>query len=163
MNIINLLGLKQIEINTVFLLGSYIFILFVMIAYFRRVITILKGLKIINQDHENLKRWIDESEAIYTKLIETLQERRTIAEQLISQLDLRINTLKSNLQRLEDKNTPIIEEYKDKGVESQVILKAKRGLNLSEIAKETGLSIGEIELILNLKKSQIGSSLKFNP
>ncbi len=158
--IIRFLNMTGLEAGFIVLTGSVLLSLMIMVAYFRRVMSLLKGPKPVEIRSEQLRRWVEESEIVFEKLSKTLDERKAIADRLIAQMDLKIERLRSMMAVLDRGTLPVAEEIAGKERETEVLEMAKGGRDLPEIAKQTGLSIGEIQLIMNLKRCQESSPFK---
>ncbi len=158
MEAINLAIIGAGEIERLFLPGSILLIFIVMIGYFRRIMSALKDPRPGAHPRE-ARVLIEESEAIYGRLEKTIAERKAIAERLIAQLDTKIKILQANLERI-DRSLPLLEGEKEDGIVPASPRQARTERNPTEIAKETGLSLGEIELMMNLKRFQHSAPLK---
>ncbi|MBM4339157.1 MAG: hypothetical protein FJ110_06410 [Deltaproteobacteria bacterium] len=157
---VGLLNLTGIEMGLILLAGCILLSLIIMIAYFRKVMALLKGPRPVYKDSDHIKEWVQESEAIYEKLLKALEERKEIANRLITQLDTRIETLRSMSIGIDRETVPIAEEIPGHQREGEVMMMAEEGRDFSEISKQTGLSVGEIQLIINLKRCQGSSPFK---
>jgi len=144
----------------IFLAGSVLLSLVIMVAYFRRVTAFLKAPRPVYKNSGQIRKWVEESEIICEELSKTLEERKDIANRLIEQLDAKIETLRSMMAGMDRKMIPIAEEIPREEREVEVMELAEEGRDFSEIARQTGLSIGEVHLIMNLKRCQESSPLK---
>lgn len=149
-----------LEVGLIFLTGSVLLSLTIMIAYFRRVMGLLGGSGPAYSRPDQVRKWVEESEIVYEKLLKTLEERKEIANRLIAQLDLKIETLRSLMAGIDREAIPIAEEVSVKEEEVEVVKMAEEGRAFSEISKQTGLSIGEVQFIMNLRRYQESSPLK---
>lgn len=160
MGTIDLSDLINLEMGLILLTGSILLLLLFMIAYFRRVMGLLRSPGPVYKDSDQIRKWVEESEIVYEKLLKTLEERKEIADRLIAQLDVKIETLRSMMAGMDREAIPIVEEIPDNEEEVEVLKMAEEGREFSEISKQTGLSIGEIRLIMNLRRCQDASSFK---
>ncbi len=158
--IIKILGLAGLEIELIFLTGSVLLLLIIMIAYFRRVMDLLSSPRVVYQKSDQIRKWVEESDMVYEKLFKALEERKEIANQLIAKLDLKIEALRSMMASVDHKMIPIAEEVPGHEEEDEVLTLAEAGKDFSEISRQTGLSIGEVQFILNLKRCQESSPFK---
>lgn len=140
------------------LAGSVILLLIVMVAYFKRVVNLLKGPSYSTPDH--VKQWVQESEVLCERLSQMLEERKEIANRLIAAFDLKIETLRTLMAEMDQKHSLPVTESQRKQQEEGVVKMAEQGLPYLEIARQTGLSVGEIQFIMNLRKCQTPSSSK---
>lgn len=134
------------------LAGSVILLLIIMVAYFKRVVNLLKGPSFRTPDQ--IKQWVQESEVLCEKLSQMLQERKEIAHRLIAEFDLKIETLRTLMAEM-DRKHPLPETGIPRRPQEEGVVKmAEQGLPFLEIARQTGLSVGEIQFIMNLRKCQ---------
>jgi uncharacterized protein YerC len=157
---VSFLNLTGLEAGLILLAGSGLLSLIIMITYFRRVMAFLGGLKPVYKNSGQIREWVEESEVICEKLSKTLEERKDIANRLIEQLDAKIETLRSMMAGMDREMIPIAEEIPGKEEEVEVVKMAEEGRDFSEISRQTGFSIGEVQLIMNLKRCQESSPLK---
>jgi hypothetical protein len=100
---------------------------------------------------EELRQLMEESQVITQDLAGNLQEKKLISQQLLEQLDEKINKLTWLLGRAEEisdrprpaENTP--------NVYVKAIELAENGLSLPEIEQQLNLAKGEVQLLLDLK------------
>jgi hypothetical protein len=151
---LNATNATGLEMGLIFLTGSVLLLLIIMVAYFRRVMAFLKGPKPVYKNPEQIREWVEESENVFKQLSETLEQRKEIANRLIAQLDLKIGALRSMMAEAERVMIPIAEEVGGKEKEAEVLEMAEGGQDFLEIARQTGLSVGEVQFIMNLKKCQ---------
>ena len=142
------------------LAGSIFLLLITMIVYFRKMMGLLNSPKINDMDSNQIRKWAEESEILLEKLSCMLEERKEIANRLIAELDRKIETLRSMKAEVDRKSLPIAEEIPGHQREGRVVEMAQEGQRLTEIARQTGLSVGEIQFIMNLRKCQESSPLK---
>lgn len=152
------LNLTGIELALTFLAGSILLLLVVMVAYFRRMTASLAGGRAKHPKTEQLEDWVRESEIICDRLSKALEERKEIAHRLIAQLDARIETLRSMTVGMDRDEGAIVSESAGEDQELQILKMLDGGKDLQEVARQTGLSIGEVQFILNLKRYQESSS-----
>lgn len=158
--IASFLNLTRIELALMLLAGSILLLLVIMVAYFRRMMTFLRGNREVDRNLEKMKQWVRESEIICNNLSKTLEERKEIAHHLIAQLDAKIEALRSMTVGMDRDGGPIVSESAGESRELQILKMLERGKDLREVARHTGLSIGEVQFILNLKRYQESSSPK---
>ncbi len=144
----------------VLLSGSVLLLLIVMVLYFRRMMALLRKSEPLERRSHDLRQWVEESERIYEKLSQALEERKEIASRLIAQLDARIEALRSMMAEVDPRGMPVAEEVASKKTEEEVLEMAEEGREVSEIARQTGLSIGAVQFIMNLKRWQESSPSK---
>ncbi len=147
---IGFLNVTGLEAGLILLTGSVLLSLIIMVAYFRQVMAFLRGPRPVYKNSDQIREWVEESEIVYEKLSKTLEERKEIANRLIAQLDVKIETLRSMMAGMDREMVPIAEEITGKEQEVEVMEMAEGGRDFSEIAGQTGLSIGEVQLIMNL-------------
>jgi hypothetical protein len=100
---------------------------------------------------EELRELMEESQTITRDLADNLKEKKMISQQLLEQLDEKINTLTWLLGRAEglsDRPHPV---ENPSNVYVQAIELADQGLSLPEIEKQLHLAQGEVQLLLDLK------------
>jgi hypothetical protein len=100
---------------------------------------------------EELRRLLEESQAITQDLAGNLKEKKMISQQLLEQLDERINTLTWLLgqgKELAERPRPV---ENAPNVYVRAIELADQGLSLPEIEKQLHLAQGEVQLLLDLK------------
>ncbi len=149
-----------VEWGFVLLSGSVFLLLIVMVLYFRRMTELLRRSGPLEKRSDDLRQWVEESERIYEKLSQALEERKEIASRLIAQLDARIEALRSMMAEVDRGEIPVAEEVASKKSEEEVLEMVEEGKEVSEIARQTGLSIGAVQFIMNLKRWQESSPSK---
>lgn len=150
----------SVEPGFALLTGSIFLLLLVVVTYFRKIMALLKGSGPLEKRSDDLRQWVEESERIYEKLSEALEERKEIASRLIAQLDARIETLRSMMAEVDRLGMPVAEEVASQKSEEEVLEMVEAGREVSEIARQTGLSIGAVQFIMNLKRWQESSPSK---
>jgi DNA-binding transcriptional MerR regulator len=157
---VSFLNLTGIEAGLILLTGSVLLSLIIMVTYFRRVMAFLRGPRPVYKNSDQIRKWVEESEIVYEKLSKTLEERKEITNRLIEQLDAKIEALRSVMAGMDREMIPIAEEITGKEREVEITEMTEGGRDFSEIARQTGFSIGEVQLIMNLKRCQESSPLK---
>ncbi len=151
---------NYVRIDLILLVGGLLTMMIIMLTYFRRMMGALRDSRPMDWNPYRIRKWVEESEAICEKLSEMIEERKQIADRLIAHLDERIQTLCSMISSLDQVNLPIVEEVYGEEQAGRIQKMAEEGQKFSDIAKQTGRTIGEIELMMNLKKSQESSPFK---
>ena len=152
MNLANLVNLTNVEMGLIFVEISILFSLCLTYHYFRRMTAPSAGEKHPLLDSNQLKKWLQESETVCQGLSTNLKEKREIAQQLIEQLDGKIEILKSLLQRAEEEGLSLSQGTKGKNLEAQILEMAEAGVDISDIARQFRISKGEVQLTLDLKR-----------
>ncbi len=145
MSLANLVSLTNVEMGMVVVEGSIILSLFILLLYIRRVGS--RGKVIAALGSEPIKGWVDELGGLCQNLEKNLEEKREITVRLISQLDERVLTLRSLLKRVDEKSLS-----PKNGVDAEIVRMSESGLDITQIARELGLSKGEVQLTLDLKR-----------
>jgi len=145
MSFANLMNLTNIEMGMVVVEGSIILSLFIVLLCVRRVGNRVKGVP--RPSNESVKGWVREFGGLCQNLGTNLEEKREITLQLISQLDERIHTLRSLLKKVDEKSVS-----PKNGVDAEIAKMAEAGLDITQIARKLGLSKGEVQLTLDLKR-----------
>ncbi|MCX8117518.1 MAG: hypothetical protein N3G78_06285 [Desulfobacterota bacterium] len=151
---------SSLESGYLLLTGSIFLLIVAMVVYFRKILALLRPAGTAGRNPEGLAQWVQESERLYEELSKVLEERKKIAEGLIAQLDERIEALRAMKIDLDRYDRPIAEEVSPKESEEEVLKMAQEGKDYSEIAKETGLSVGAIQFIMNLRRYEEASPFK---
>ncbi len=129
-------------------------------------VMIVRKPRVSKKDEEVMKSFekiVEETAAISQGFEKNLENRQELLQQITSKLDQRIQEAQSLCTRLEHLSQINIESRATQnsspaGQRSQntdqqkVLLLARKGLSASEIAKNLKRPVGEIELILNLRK-----------
>ena len=100
---------------------------------------------------EKLRELMEESQTITRDLAENLKDKKIISQQLLEQLDEKINTLTWLLGRAEGLSDRPRPADHSPNVYVQAIELAEKGLTLPEIEKQLHLAQGEVQLLLDLK------------
>lgn len=153
-------NLTGMEAGMILLGVSLLVSILIMVVYFRRLFAFLRGAGQLPKNCNQINEWVVESDIAFEKLSKTLEERKEIAKELIAQLDAKIEKLRSMTMALDREMVPVAEEVSGQGLEWEVMKMAEEGRGCSEIARQTGLSIGEIQLIIHLKRCQETSAFK---
>lgn len=151
---------SSLEPGFVLLSVSIFMLLMIMVIYFRRVMSLLRPSSWPGRSPMEMIQWVQEAEQLYEGLSKIIEERREIAERLIGQLDARIEALRSMQKDLDRFEAPIAEEVSPKGSEDEILRMAREGKDFSEIAQETGLSVGAVRFIMNLKRYEESPSFQ---
>ncbi len=157
-HIAHFFNLYSLDPGMTVLAGSVILLLVVMVAYFKRVVNLLKSPSPRRPDQ--IRQWVQESEILCERLSQMLEERKEIARRLIAEFDLKIETLRAMMAEMDRKHLSSATELPRTQPEEGVVKMAEQGLPLLEIARQTGLSVGEIQFIMNLRKCQTSASSK---
>ncbi len=142
--------LDSLDLGVTFLAGNLFLMLLIMVAYFKRVMNLLKSPSY--KTFDQIKQSVQESEILFERLSKMLEERKEIANRLIAELDLRIEMLRAMKGEAERRNLPMVEEIPRKEQEEWAVKMAEQGQPYLEIARQTGLSVGEIQFLMNLRK-----------
>lgn len=145
MSFANFMNLTNIEMGLIVMEGTIILSLFIILLCVRRVGNRVKGLP--RPSSESGKGWVREFGGLCQNLTTNLEEKREITLQLISQLDERIHTLRSLLKKMDEKSVS-----PKNGVDAEIARMAEAGLDITQIARKLGLSKGEVQLTLDLKR-----------
>lgn len=151
----------RISFNSILQIGIDVIILGLLSA-----IVLVKRPKISKKDEAviaSLDKIVEETGEISRQFEFNLEKRKEMLQQITSKLDERIqegNKLCVRLEQLSRIETerpaarqPVHTESKSYASEQQKVLAlAQKGLNATEIAKRLKRPIGEVELILNLRK-----------
>lgn len=139
--------------------------MFIYIIFFLQIIIFIFLLLLFkNKKYINPEFLTKEEMSLYRESQEEfLKELHNITESSVSQIEEKLQELKKILslveketQKLSILSKPISSqsETKIEGKNSRIYELQDKGWSISEIAKEVGLSKGEVELILNLRKSR---------
>lgn len=101
---------------------------------------------------ELLKQWSKESEILSRLLSNNLEERKTLANRLIEELDKKIQSLNLSLEAIEGKRKSIAGGGKEADPYGKVAKMVEAGYKFTEIARKLKLPKGEVQLILDLKQ-----------
>ncbi len=106
---------------------------------------------------QNLQQLINEMNGMTATFATNLEERMAIVQRVTAQLDEKIREAEKmvkDLDRVKQKEPPSRSaKTPPKNSEGeQVVLLAKKGLDAEAIARKLQKPVGEVELILNLKK-----------
>jgi hypothetical protein len=150
MNLANFINLTNMELGLILVEASIIGLAFVMLRYFRRNRNLLSNQRknpILSDRLMDLSR---ESEAVCQSLADNLEEKKEIANRLMTRLDERIRTLQALLGN-EAENSSLPQE-KAKPLDAEICKMAEAGYEVAEIARQLQLSKGEVQLTLDLKR-----------
>jgi hypothetical protein len=151
MSLANQLNLTNVELGLLLVGGCVLFSFSALFLYLRRAIPRWVGRRTSSVDSDQIKEWIQQSEAICQDLSKNLQEKKTIANRLLAQLDERIRTLHDMVNGPGEKGAAFPQENK-KCMDAEVCTLSKAGYDVSEIARSLRLPKGQVELILDLKR-----------
>jgi len=143
----NILALLQIALD-------FVLIVFLGILFIKRP-RHLTGREELTQ---SLEKIVDQTRALADQFDTNLQERRELIQQIIASLDQKAASARELCRKLDDLNRgfqtrPPTQSPNIRHSENQEILRlAQKGLDASAIAKELHKPVGEVELVLNLKR-----------
>jgi len=100
---------------------------------------------------EELRQLMEESQIITQNLAGNLKEKKLISQQLLEQLDEKINKLTWLLGRAEEGSDRPRPAENIPNVYVRAIELAENGLSLPEIEQQLHLAKGEVQLLLDLK------------
>ena len=100
---------------------------------------------------EELRQLMEESQVITQNLAGNLKEKKMISQQLLEQLDEKINKLAWLLGRAEEGSDRPRPAENTPNVYVKAIELAEKGLSLPEIEQQLNLAKGEVQLLLDLK------------
>jgi hypothetical protein len=152
MNLANLMQLTNVEMGLIVVEVSILFSLCLMYRLLKRMRSQRVDEKHPHLDSNQLKTWLQESEAVCEGFSKNLKEKREIAQQLIGQLDRKIELLGSQLKKLDEGGISISQGIKGKNLEAQILQMAQAGVDISDIARQLKISKGEVQLTLDLKR-----------
>ena len=152
MNLANLFNLTNVEMGFIFVEISILFSVYLTYRYFKRITGHRVDEKHPLLDSDQLKKCLQESEALCQGLSRNLKEKREIVQQLIEQLDAKIEILESLLKRVDEEGLSLSQGVKEKNLEAQILEMAEAGVDISDIARQLQISKGEVQLTLDLKR-----------
>ncbi len=130
-----------------------ILVLFVvfLLAKFRET-----GLGRLNHSIENVAGLIHETEKICRTLANNLNEKRTLSDKLLSDMDHRIEDLRKLSDRaVQSTGRHISTPHKQADVPyTNVVGLSRSGLSADEIAERLSMARGEVELVLGLARAE---------
>ena len=100
---------------------------------------------------EELRQLMEESQIITQNLAGNLEDKKLISQQLLEQLDEKINKLNWLLGRAEEGSARPRPAENTPNVYVKAIELAENGLSLPEIEQQLHLAKGEVQLLLDLK------------
>jgi hypothetical protein len=159
--------LKLFETHTQF--GTMLHIAVdVLILVLLTVILVLRGPRISKKDEvlmRSLEKIVEETATISQGLESNLGKRQELLQQITAQLDQRIQAAQNLCTRLgqltratgenpaqNTENLPTAGPRSQNADQQKVLALARKGLNAAEIAKNLKRPVGEVELILDLKR-----------
>jgi len=151
-NLANLINLTNVEMGIIFVEISILFLLVLTHHHFKQMRAQRVEKRHPLLDSTQLKEWVVESEAICEELSRNLKEKREVAQQLIQQLNGKIQIIESLLKRIDEEGHPLSQGLKEKNVKAQILEMAEAGVDISEIARQLQISKGEVQLTLDLKR-----------
>ncbi|MDI6789160.1 MAG: hypothetical protein QME44_00510 [Thermodesulfobacteriota bacterium] len=106
----------------------------------------------LNHGIENVSGLIHETEKICRTLANNLNEKRALADKLLSDMDHRIGELRKISERAaESTGCQISTPHKQAAVPyTNVVELSRYGLSADEIAERLSMTMGEVELVLGL-------------
>ena len=149
MNFLNLLHLTNMEMGLIMIEISVLLSLFILLIYFRRNLNRWMGRWDPPVGSVRIREWAQESETICRELSKNLEEKKEIIKRLMAQLDQKIQTLQVSLKMAEEED-PLRHKVKDP--DSRIYEMADGGCDVPDIARRLGLSQGEVQLTLDLKR-----------
>jgi len=152
MNLANLMNLTNVEMALIIMEGSILFSLLIILFYLKRILAKASDKKYPLRDSNQWRESIQESEVICQNLSKNLQEKKEIGKRLVKQLDDKIQTLSSMMKKIDQKEGPPCEDTEKKDLKGQILEMAEAGCDISDIAQKLGLSRGEVQLALDLKR-----------
>jgi hypothetical protein len=152
MNLANLFNLTNVEMGFIFVEISILLSVYLTYRYFKRITAHRVDKRHPLLDSNQLKKCLQESEAVCQGLSRNLKEKREIAQQLIEQLDAKIEILESLLKRADREGLSLSQGVKEKNLEAQILEMAEAGVDISDIARQLQISKGEVQLTLDLKR-----------
>jgi len=152
MNLANLINLTNVEMALILVEGSIFLSLLIIVCYLKRILAKQADRKYPFGDSDQWRESIQESEVICQNLSKNLQEKKEIGKRLVKQLDEKIQTLSSMMREIDQKDTPPSKEIEEKDLRGQILEMAEAGCDVSDIAQKLGLSKGEVQLALDLKR-----------
>ena len=169
MNLANLLNLTNVEMGLIFVGGGVVLSFLMTCVYLRtilrcsymslvllkRPVSVSPAATLAEQrqpplDSDQLKEWVQESEAICQNLSRNLEEKKEITKHLIAQLDERVQSLQAMLKKMNEEDAFPSQE--------KIVEMAEAGCGISDIARQLRLPQGEIQLTLDLQKYRQSSS-----
>ena len=149
MNFLNLWHLTNMEMGLIMIEISVLLSLFIPLIYFRRNLNRWMGRWDPPVGSVRIREWAQESEIICRELSKNLEEKKEIIKRLMAQLDQKIQTLQISLKMAEEED-PLRHKVKDP--DSRIYEMADEGCDVPDIARLLGLSQGEVQLTLDLKR-----------
>ena len=149
MNLATLMNLTNVELSLILVEGSVLLSLFIMIIYFKRIMARSMGKRNSLLDPKQFSRWVKESEALCEGFTRNLEEKKEIHKRLITQLDGKIQVLQTMLVKTNPEDSPR-DPIKKKDLDVQIVEMSQTGYDVSDIAQQLQLSMGEVQLALDL-------------
>jgi len=149
MNFLNLLHLTNMEMGLIMIEISVLLSLFIPLIYIRRNLNRWMGRWGPPVESVRIREWAQESETLCRGLSNNLEEKKEIIKRLMAQLDQKIQTLQTMLKKVEEED-PLRHKVKDP--DSRIYEMADGGCDVPDIARRLGLSQGEVQLTLDLKR-----------
>jgi len=107
---------------------------------------------------ESLEKFIEEAQGLSEEFEVNLKQRRVIIQQVVSQLDTRVQQaqkLRDQLEELQKKVQPsgsFSNSNSPSTDHSEILALSRRGMDAQTISQRLKKPIGEVELILSLQK-----------
>jgi len=107
---------------------------------------------------ESLEKFIEEAQGLSEEFEVNLKQRRVIIQQVVSQLDTRVQQaqkLRDQLEELQKKVQPSVSFSNSNSPStdhSEILALSRRGMDAQTISQRLKKPIGEVELILSLQK-----------
>ncbi|PLV59213.1 hypothetical protein [Thermotoga sp. KOL6] len=114
-------------------------------------------LELLDRKTQELKKLIAEANTIMSKLMVRMSEiEREQETKIVSSSEETAEVEKEEKNTKEDREGEIEEVEKDFGLEKRIVSMYDRGFSEVDIAKELGITIGEVRLVLQLFKRSVG-------
>jgi hypothetical protein len=150
MNLANTLNLTNLEMGLILIEISLLATFFLLMHSIRRPSRTASDPA--SSHPVPLREWVRESEALCDDLNRNLEEKKRIAERLVSQLDEKIRALQAVLGKMDQGGSVALQEGGKKELDLQISEMARAGYDVSEIARQLQCTKGEVQLTLDLKR-----------
>lgn len=146
-------------VSLVQILLDLLLIVFFVFVFFRRLKVNDSGSR---EFRHSLEKILQQTETIAQEFEANLQQRRELINQVVAALDAKINQARRVCQDLEKlqlaaRSSVPVQTPLARDQESKVILNlARKGLSASAIAERLKKPLGEIELVLSLRRLTLG-------
>ena len=143
-----------------------VIIIFLMLWFLRSHFAMRKKNSELNSFFEQPERILAEMRELTRQLDKNLEEKKEISKKMLGQLedilkraDRSYNQLQNLLKEYSSRPSSHHPEHDSSRIRISVNDLLKHGLSKEEIARELGISVGEIELIIKLHGRQIGKTV----